>query len=643
MNVTIDQVQSAFPQGAMEGHSWRTLCPVHGDTGAKAPNLLITPGEKLLAHCNAGCNQGDVFKAVITRLKPNTPALPSLPYQNPPAAGQPGGLSYTVAQLERAERQLSKASAFLEGRGISLEVAQRLHFGFETGPGFETGYLVMPYFVDGELAAAKFRATKTASREKKWRKWRRDEKTSWLFNRDSLKVSDVFDECIIQESELDAAMLESMGKHAVSVDTAGHKLTEADAALLKAYSGRLLFAPDTDRPGITCALRIAEEIGQESASAIKPPTKDLGDLYKQDPAAFLEKFEELRKNATPIWQTAFRSVEQLDTGEPRVLIDKFLVEGNSMIGAASGVGKTWFQLSMAKALCTGEPFLGVFAVPEKVKVIYLIPEAGDRGFRKRCERMGLPMRGDTFLCRTMKDGILRLDDLALEMAVKDWKPVIFLDTAIRFSGSKDENSSSENAAEGGLAFCISNLLNLGAAAVVSAHHSPKNATSVNKKNKFEHDADLQNTLRGTSDMGAMCDTVWNLRHDDGGPEAAHDYLEESKSLTRLYVQCVKPRDFEPADPFVIQGKPHIDQRGDFVVLTAQDSAPDISIGARAAKELEADPTLSKSALAKKLGVSRNLVTVPGWHWEPTGRTTGTWQRDKTEQQAAALEPEADGF
>ena len=513
MNTTIEQVRDAFPNGAMEGRSWRTLCPVHGDTGGKrnaggSPNLLITPGEKLLANCNAGCNQGEVFKAVISRLKPNALTLPSLPYQTSVAA-QPPGMAYTLAQLERAEGQLERAADFLKGRGITMETARRLRFGSETGPGFEFGYLAMPTFVEGELAAVKFRATKPTGRDKKWKKWRRDEKTSWLFNRDVLKVSSVFDELIIVESELDAAMLGSgLALSAVSVDTAGHKLTEADAALLKEYNGRLLFAPDTDAPGVNCALRIAEEIGQESASAIKPPTKDLGDLYKQDPAAFEEKFEELRSKATPIWQTAFRSVSQLDTGEARVLIEKILVEGNTMVGAASGVGKTWWMLSMAKALCTGKPFLGVFAVPEQVKVIYLIPEAGDRTFRKRAERMGLPIDGENFLCRTMKDGILRLDDLALEMAVKDWKPVIFLDTAIRFSGAKDENSSSENAAEGGLAFCIANLLNLGAAAVVSAHHSPKHATSVNKKNKYENAADLQNTAPGHGRYRCKCaDTV----------------------------------------------------------------------------------------------------------------------------------------
>ena len=118
-------------------------------------------------------------------------------------------------------------------------------------------------------------------------------------------------------------------------------------------------------------------------------------------------------------------------------------------------------------------------------------------------------------------------------------------------------------------------------------------------------------------------------------------MEESKSLTRLWVECVKPRDFEPAEPFVIQGKPYIDERGDFVVLTAQDLPPDISVWERAAKEVEKDPKISKSALAKKLGVSRNNLKVPGWRWKDSGRTTGEWEPDILQPESE--EGSASGF
>lgn len=80
---------------------------------------------------------------------------------------------------------------------------------------------------------------------------------------------------------------------------------------------------------------------------------------------------------------------------------------------------------------------------------------------------------------------------------------------------------------------------------------------------------LENVLRGTGDIGAMCDAVWGLEHQRKreGRRWNHDFAEESKSLTRLTMKCVKPRDFEPAETMVIQGRPFIDERGDFEVIS----------------------------------------------------------------------------
>ena len=557
---TIEQIRDAFPNGKLQGDEWVTLCPVHGDTGRKCPNLHIkVAGETFLAHCNAGCSQQAVFSAVRERLS----GSPS--YEDRKTESQPSGdWGYSLARLQQAETKLADVESFLSSRGITIETARRLRFGFEAS------YLVMPTFVDEELVAVKCRATKPSGKEKKWKKFNRDKGSHWLFNRSTLLDACFADDVFITESELDAAMLESMGIHAVSVDSAGHRLAEADAGLLKNFLGTLVFAPDTDRPGIGCALQLAEELGLETAIGIKPPTKDLGDLYAQNPGAFAEKLSALRGEAVPLWQFGFRSVAQLEQGEIRMIIKGISPEGNNMLGAASGVGKTWFQLSQAKAICTALPFMGVFEVPERMKVLYLIPEAGDRGFRIRCEKMGIPLDGSVFRCRTMRDGIFRLDDPMLTAAIKDWQPVIFLDTAIRFAGFKDENSSAENA--GGLANLIFAMLKLGAPAVFSAHHSPKSTAEPDEKKQKLKEMTLENMLRGTGDIGAMCDCVWGLQPDDGGKESLREYLDESRNLTRLFAKCIKPRDFEPADPFRIQGKPYIDEQGDFVVLTSDDAS-----------------------------------------------------------------------
>jgi hypothetical protein len=56
---------------------------------------------------------------------------------------------------------------------------------------------------------------------------------------------------------------------------------------------------------------------------------------------------------------------------------------------------------------------------------------------------------------------------------------------------------------------------------------------------------LENVLRGTGDIGAMAATAWGVR-----------MLDATRS--RIQVECVKARDFEPPLPFQLDGKPHID-------------------------------------------------------------------------------------
>jgi hypothetical protein len=154
---------------------------------------------------------------------------------------------------------------------------------------------------------------------------------------------------------------------------------------------------------------------------------------------------------------------------------------------------------------------------------------------------------------------MSLTDRRLLDAVRDMQPVIFLDSMIRFQ-TGDESSSSANAT--GLAKAIFELLRLGAPAIQCLHHSPKFSGK-------EFAMTLENVLRGTGDIGAMSDAVWGLEHSRRrkGQKWDREYAAESKELTRITMQCVKPRDFEPADRFVIQGRPFIDEQGDFEIIS----------------------------------------------------------------------------
>ena len=52
--------------GHKTGNGWTAQCPLHDD---QTPSLSISAGKdgKVLVHCHAGCNQRDVFIAVLRK------------------------------------------------------------------------------------------------------------------------------------------------------------------------------------------------------------------------------------------------------------------------------------------------------------------------------------------------------------------------------------------------------------------------------------------------------------------------------------------------------------------------------------------------------------------------------------------------
>ena len=80
------------------------------------------------------------------------------------------------------------------------------------------------------------------------------------------------------------------------------------------------------------------------------------------------------------WRDKFHRLGELPEGEIDFAIDNFLPRGVVFLGAFSGSGKTWLQLSMCRALTTQKPFFGVFPVREKIPCLYLCPEMSAKGF-----------------------------------------------------------------------------------------------------------------------------------------------------------------------------------------------------------------------------------------------------------------------
>jgi hypothetical protein len=250
------------------------------------------------------------------------------------------------------------------------------------------------------------------------------------------------------------------------------------------------------------------------------------------------------------WIDVFHAFADFENAPPlRFAINGFLQnDGATMIGGLSGHGKTLALLSIVKALLSGKGarLWDLFDVVENaLRVIYLIPECSLPPFKHRLQLFGLYkyLRDDDnrLLVRTLSKGPTpHLSDPRILFAAKGAH--VILDTAARF-GEGDENSAGDNMR--GLASDIFALLESGARSVIAAHHSPKPFARENVMR-------LENVLRGSGDIGAMLTTAWGIKQLDAAENIIH-------------VENIKPRDFQPCQPFQIIGRPFIDQSGDFAL------------------------------------------------------------------------------
>jgi hypothetical protein len=279
-------------------------------------------------------------------------------------------------------------------------------------------------------------------------------------------------------------------------------------------------------------------------------------------------------------------------------------------------------LSIVKALTTGKPFVGTFEVKEKIPVLYLIPESSSRAFKARLLKFGIPDNPNRFLCRTLTEGpTLMLNDPYILQCVKEIKPIVVLDTAIRFSQAQDENAAAQNKA---LSDAIVALRQAGAVCVIGIHHAVKSSAGEKPS--------LENSLRGTGDFGAICDSAYHVGSD------------ELDGTTTMKVTCVKPRDFIPPLPFRLVAKKRnekgeivsvIDTTGDFEMV---DYIREMDERNNAlAQAIVQNPTISRDALAERLKVGKNRISglAESLGWEKVSNKS-PWTRieDRNKDNAA---------
>lgn len=247
------------------------------------------------------------------------------------------------------------------------------------------------------------------------------------------------------------------------------------------------------------------------------------------------------------WRPLFHTWEETLNAPPITFaIEGFLQEaGITMLGGLSGHGKTFVALSMVKALLTGAKLFNHFPVPRPSdRIIYLIPESALSPFAARLKLFRLTdfVRDGKLFYRTLsvEEKISITDPRILEAA---GAADVFLDTAVRFMEG-DENNTAEQKIFAKNLFA---LLRAGARTVTGLHHAPKYF----EKSDY---VSLENVLRGSGDIGAMLATCWAI-------------VQTNKETNELFIENTKPRDFKPCEPFLVQGRPFIDETGDFKMMS----------------------------------------------------------------------------
>jgi hypothetical protein len=458
MNITacLDRLERVHKSGA----GYTAKCPgpnhKHGD---RKSSLSITEGDegRILFKCFAGCTfeeicaamgwkPSDLFSRNGHRDARNEPRV------NPPAKGEEKDFRATDADVERMQMDLAKnppCQRYIEGRGISLKVATDLKWGFtpswsfkdEEGNTIFKPALAIPHHVHGRLVGIKVRTidgTKQFSQMP-------GSSTNGLYGQTLLNLTATT--VAVFEGPEDCALAISHGLNAVAVNSASSTLAASDIAVLKRFQ-KIYLIGDMDIAGQKCMDAIATSLPPEQTIRVRlRGLKDIGELYVKAPAEFARNLKDALRVADIqrphfTWDDLETESELLagGTGKLPHLVETMIpLDDCTMIAGKEGSLKTLLALYFGKCVANGAPVFGRFQTVEK-PVLYLDAE-NHKGTHEVYLRFFQGIGPKEIRFRTLRYGVPSLTDPALLRICEEQRPLLILDSLIRFGGKRDRDSS----------------------------------------------------------------------------------------------------------------------------------------------------------------------------------------------------------
>ena len=229
-------------------------------------------------------------------------------------------------KMEKALAESTAAREFLKSRGISYETAKRLHIGFSPNIGnlageagkdvADKGWLAFPCVSGSEITSVKYRSivSKKFSRQPGM--------ATSLFNTDDV---DIFEPVYLCEGEIDCLSLCQAGYHAVSVPSAGVKLSAAHKDQLMRASCVIL-AGDSDPTGAGYMQALWRSLDRACLLEWPSGMKDANQTFLEKCGGDVEKFKTLvdeltiKAKSQPM-PSVYSLQEVMQSGDESVLSD----------------------------------------------------------------------------------------------------------------------------------------------------------------------------------------------------------------------------------------------------------------------------------------------------------------------------------